>query len=313
MNNLFPNSAGILNKGERETKAFLRALRDDLQHLQFIAASRKLHMASQRVASQVPPSLRKYLNGLANNLSRGQLSSSMSVPAFDAAVAQATAIVANARAREANRVSREQQEVANRARRNAEAAARQQNAQRRAAANRVRRQAEANSRAAERIAEQRAREAAEAKRAANEAREAKRRENEVRAATAEKARFEKGRRPNNGGAASKHAERAAARQANLKARVNAATQRARQATRARQAGETPGVVRRPGAATPANFNALRVVPFTTKNQFNAFLKSIKNGGGRSAHLRAKVKYAPVTSNNAWAVEKINRAWSQFYG
>jgi len=189
MNNLFPNTGGILNTGNRETKAFLKAVRNDLQHLHLLAAGRKLQMASQRVVSKVPPSLKTYLNGLSQNLAQGKVTSSMSVPAFDAAVAQAAAQVANNRAREANRIQREQKELANKARRNAEAAARQQNAQRRAAANRVKRQAEANARAAERIAEKRAREAAEAKRAANEAREAKRRENEARAAAAEKARY----------------------------------------------------------------------------------------------------------------------------
>jgi len=259
MNNLFPNTGGVLNTGDREAKAFLRAVRSNLEHLHFVAAGRKLSLASQRIAGKVPPSLFTYLDGLSRNIQRGQLASSMSLPAFDAAIAQAAAQAANMRAQEANRIRREQNAIANKARRNAEEAARQRNAQRKLAANRVRRQAEANARAAQRIAEKREREAAEAKRAANEAREAKLKANEERAAAANKARFNASRAKGTGPSRPPNAS--------VNERTKAAVEQHRKKARA-------------GANAAAQFNS-------HKNNWNRRFNALKSQGltTRSAFKR----------------------------
>lgn len=317
MNNLFPNSGSLINKGERETKSFLKRLRSDLEHLDFIGAGHKLEIASNIVVKKVPKSLGIYLTKLQSNISGRRMASSMSVISFDAAIARAIAEVTENRARQANKFRRNQEEKANNARRASEEArakAERNSARRKASenANRVHRQAEANARAAVRIAAQREREAEEARRAANAAREAKRRENEARNSAAELERLMRSRPRPNRAESTRQKNNKSRRQANMGERLNAAKLRARQAMRARASGETPGVVRRPGAATRANFNTLRGVQFASKNAFNNFLGSVKNGGGRSAYLKAKVKYAPMQSNESWALNKINRAWSKFY-
>jgi hypothetical protein len=311
----------------RVVDAWVSELKQKIRRLNFNGAGAQLNSGNMTLARSInslSPSLKRYFDELARALrywrSTGVINPGfMSVEAFESAEATAYAeykLIQQMMAQEAERAAAQAQAAANAERRRAEAAA--ANAERRAqqAAENARRERNA---AARRNAERRNREAAEARRAAKQA------VNEARFAAAERERMERTRKKANEAArnaretankaaskATNKAAREAARQANLKARMNAATQRARQAARARQAGETPGVVRRPGAATQANFNALRAMQFVTKNQFNAFLQSIKNGGGRSAFLKAKVKYAPMTSNNTWAVEKISRAWNRFY-
>jgi hypothetical protein len=310
----------------RNTEVWIDNLKQRIHRLDFGGAITQLNSGNNRLAytiNMLSPGLKRYLDQLTNDLRYWRMTgiinpTSMSVEAFEYAEAIARseyAIVQQMMARQAEQAAAQEQARANAERSAAAAAA--ANAERRAAQAAANAQRNRNE-AARRNAERQAREANRARRAAKQA------ENEARFAAAEKARFEQGRRKANEAAANAKKEtreaaanankaaRKAARQANLQARMNAARERARQATRARNAGETPGVVRRPGAANQANFNALRATSFATKNQFNAFLRTVKNGGGRSALLKAKVKYAPMTSNNSWAVEKINRAWSRFY-
>lgn len=315
--------------------SWISNLKKRIRRLNFNGAGAQLTSGNKRIADTITaasPSFKRFLDQLINDLRYWKVSgtinpATMSVEAFEAAEAIAQseyAFIQQMMAQQAEQAAAQAQAWANAERRraNAEAA----NAERRARQAAANAQRERNA-AARRNAERRNREAAEARRAAKQA------ENEARFAAAEVARMEQSRRKANeaAAAANKAAREAkaaankaareatenkearkAARQANLKARMNAARERARQATRARETGETPGVVRRPGAATQANFNALRMMQFSTKDQFNAFLRTVKNGGGRSAFLKAKVKYAPMTSNNTWAVEKISRAWNRFY-
>lgn len=290
-------------------------LKNKMRRLNWSGATQQLNSGNVRIAHTLValvPSFKRFLDQLTDDLRVWRMTGrinpgTMSVEAFEAAEAigrteyaigqQMAAYAAAQAAAQAQAAANAQRQRAAREAANAESKARQAAAQ-----------AQHNRNAAAQRNAQRAKAAANAAR-----RNAKAAENEARFAATEKARMNETRRKaNNAAQNAVKAAHKATRQANLKARMNAARQRARQASRARQAGETPGVVPRPGAATRVNFNALRAISFATKNQFNAFLRTIKNGGGRSAFLKAKVKYAPMTSNNRWAVEKINRAWSRFY-
>lgn len=240
----------------RNVETWIGNLKQKIRRLNFSGAVTQLNSGNQRLAhtiNMLSPGLKRYLDHLTEDLRRWRVfgtinPSSMSVEAFEAAEALAMseyAIIQQMMAQQAAQAAAQAQTQANAERRRAEAKV--ANAERRARQANAQRERNA---AARRNAERRNREAAEARRAAKEA------ANEARFAASERERTERSRRKANEAAVTANkaareaataaarasnenkAARKASRQANLKSRMNAAKERARQASRARQAGET---------------------------------------------------------------------------